>query len=378
VALTLAFASAAQADHDAYAPPPNDSGSSASPVNLNATVENGSVLGASTQPGERLDCKGHGYGHTVWYAFTVAVRGQVVVTTLGTSYWDSAPLDTVLSVQRTGYINDPALDCQDDGAGQDFGGSRVELTLDPGDYIIQVGTYDYTFLDPMYRPQVIGPDTGTFSVDVRFAQDLDLDDDGFPANNDCVDTNAAIHPNAPDIEFNGIDEDCRNGDDRDHDNDGYPREGDCNDGKARVNRDAREIPGDFEDENCDGKRPGALLDPFPTVVFPTSAYSNRTITSKLEIKDVRRGYLIRVKCSGHGCPKKSVKRKLKSADTVQIKPYFGATLRPGAVVRVFVTRPGTNSFGKYAKFTIRRSTAPKRTDCRLVPRKKKPTNCKTS
>ena len=55
-----------------------------------------------------------------------------------------------------------------------------------------------------------------------------------------------------------------------------------------------------------------------------------------------------------------------------------ATLRPGAVVRVFVTRPGTNTFGKYAKFTVRRSTAPKRTDCRVVPRKKKPSNCKTS
>ena len=48
--------------------------------------------------------------------------------------------------------------------------------------------------------------------------------------------------------------------------------------------------GNFEDEDCDGKTPGKLLDPFPTVVFPTSAYSDRTITSKLKIKDVHRGY----------------------------------------------------------------------------------------
>ncbi len=146
------------------------------------------------------------------------------------------PLDTVLSVQRTGLISDAALGCQDDGAGQDYGGSLVQLTLNPGDYIVQVGTYDYDPLhtvDPTIRPRVFGPDTGTFSLDVRYSQDLDLDRRRLPAQPGLQRQQRRVHPGAPDVN-NGIDDDCNEVVDPDKDSDGYPRPQDCQPATTRT------------------------------------------------------------------------------------------------------------------------------------------------
>jgi hypothetical protein len=336
------------------------------------------VIRATVQPGEWLDCNGSAYGHTVWYTFTIPARGQVVVTVRGTSVFDLLPLDTIIAISGEGSIADRPIACDDDGTGQVAGGSRLDLTLGAGTYYVQVGTFDYDTADPSFRPAVVGRDVGTFSLDLRFNQDFDLDDDGFAGGLDCNDGNAGINPNAVDIEFNGIDEDCKGGDDRDRDNDGFPQGVDCNDGKRSVNPGVREVPGDFEDENCDGKKPAALLDPFPAVVFPTLAYSGRTKVTKLEIKDVAKGYRVRVLCKGGGCPRKTLKRRLRSRTSTRIGAYSAHSLRPGAIVEVYVTEPGTNSIGKYVRFQIRSGKAPKRIDCRVAARSGKPTACKAS
>jgi hypothetical protein len=380
-ALAVAMAalpSAARADHDGFAPPDHDNGNAAFSIELNTTLENHGVRGATVQAGEWLVCKGNDYRHTVWYTFSLPARGQVIVTVRGTSIWDGLPLDTVIAVSGEGSIGDPPIDCDDDGTGQIGGGSRLDLTLNAGTYYIQVGTYNYDLADPSYRPLVVGPDVGSFSIDLRFNQDFDLDDDGFAGGLDCNDGNAGINPNAVDIEFNGIDEDCKGGDDRDRDNDGFPQGVDCNDGKRSVNPGVREVPGDFEDENCDGKKPAALLDPFPAVVFPTLAYSGRTKVTKLEIKDVAKGYRVRVLCKGGGCPRKTLKRRVRSRKSTRIGAYSAHSLRPGAIVEVYVTEPGTNSIGKYVRFQIRSGKAPKRIDCRVAARSGKPTACKAS
>lgn len=88
-------------------------------------------------------------------------------------------------------------------------------------------------------------------------QDLDKDQYS-PANGDCDDSNALVHPGATEICGNGIDEDC-NGKDQDcndMDDDGYiaidKGGNDCDDNNPSVNPGAQEICNDGIDQDCDG------------------------------------------------------------------------------------------------------------------------------
>jgi hypothetical protein len=82
----------------------------------------------------------------------------------------------------------------------------------------------------------------------------DDDGDGSNALTDCVDSNPAIHPGAPDVAHDGIDQDCAGGDNLDGDGDGHPSNPgpDCDDGNSAVHPGAAEVAGDGIDENCDG------------------------------------------------------------------------------------------------------------------------------
>ena len=81
---------------------------------------------------------------------------------------------------------------------------------------------------------------------------------------DCNDNNPNIHPNAAEIYCNGIDEDCNGVDECscfDNDGDGFygrtqfcPNGQDCDDGVSSINPDADEICYNWIDENCDGMR----------------------------------------------------------------------------------------------------------------------------
>lgn len=92
--------------------------------------------------------------------------------------------------------------------------------------------------------------------------DDDLDGDGFRVLNvsipDCNDYNANVYPGNSEIVYNGLDDDCNTLTlDDDLDGDGYfvlsVDDTDCNDDNPDINPGAIDIPDNDIDENCDGE-----------------------------------------------------------------------------------------------------------------------------
>ena len=73
----------------------------------------------------------------------------------------------------------------------------------------------------------------------------DADGDGFGVETDCDDTNVTINPDAEEIWYDGIDQNCDQADDYDQDADGISVEDDCDDLEAATGSKSN-------DEDCDG------------------------------------------------------------------------------------------------------------------------------
>jgi hypothetical protein len=81
----------------------------------------------------------------------------------------------------------------------------------------------------------------------------DGDGDGASADQDCDDARPDVFPGAPEIWYDGVDQDCAGGDDNDQDGDGYALfAGDCDDRDPLRNPDTVEIENDRIDQDCDG------------------------------------------------------------------------------------------------------------------------------
>jgi outer membrane protein OmpA-like peptidoglycan-associated protein len=83
----------------------------------------------------------------------------------------------------------------------------------------------------------------------------DADGDGYYAHADCDDTDGTAYPGAPEVPYDGVDQDCNGQDLADIDGDGFPGgDGpDCDDEDAEVNPDAIEVFYDGIDADCDGR-----------------------------------------------------------------------------------------------------------------------------
>jgi Putative metal-binding motif len=148
----------------------------------------------------------------------------------------------------------------------------------------------------------------------------------------------------------------------DADRDGYSPPQDCDDTDSHVHPGAPEVPGDGIDQNCDGSDAAARL----AAVVSNSWVASRTSTRvvRLRVTDAPAGASVAVSCRGRGCPK----AETVSADgsgRATLTKLFRHRLRPGARVDVAVTAP--NAVGKVVRFTIRRSHLPKTQTLCLPP-----------
>ncbi|MCB9674797.1 MAG: putative metal-binding motif-containing protein [Alphaproteobacteria bacterium] len=94
------------------------------------------------------------------------------------------------------------------------------------------------------------------------ANDFDRDGDGYtapggvpggaaPLGGDCDDADPSVNPGATEVWYDGVDQDC-DGSDDDRDGDGYPASTDCDDTEPAVHPGATDVPYDGVDSDCDG------------------------------------------------------------------------------------------------------------------------------
>ena len=192
---------------------------------------------------------------------------------------------------------------------------------------------------------------------------VDGDGDGFSSAVDCNDAAAAIHPGAPEVFDNGVDENCdgRDNPNLDRDGDGFSVPTDCNDSNAAIRPGALEIRGNAVDENCDRR-----AEPFAQLA---AVVSNQWLVTRtharllaLVVRLAPRGARITLTCKGRGCPRRKTQRRRVSRDLQRVvlhRPFRRARLRFGTRLRLTITAPGT--IGRTYTFVVRRGELPRRT-----------------
>ena len=118
-------------------------------------------------------------------------------------------------------------------------------------------------------------------------------------------------------------------------------------------------------------RPPAAIAPFP-VVRIVGSFGALGIRIEQLVITAPEGARVEIRCRGRGCPFRKLIRAPKP-QTVRVRRFARRILRPGAVVQVWVTRPG--EIGKYTRLRIRKGKRPTRVDRCLMPGSRRPTSC---
>jgi hypothetical protein len=119
------------------------------------------------------------------------------------------------------------------------------------------------------------------------------------------------------------------------------------------------------------KRPPEAIAPFP-VVRIAGSFGPRGIRIDQLLITAPDGARVEIRCRGRGCPFKKLVRTI-GIRSMRVHRFRRRMLRPGAVVQVWVTRPG--EIGKYTRFRIRKGRTPARVDRCLMPGSKAPVAC---
>jgi len=120
----------------------------------------------------------------------------------------------------------------------------------------------------------------------------------------------------------------------------------------------------------------SLLAPFPVVRVAGVAFAKGIRLRLLSVQQAPPGALVRVRCRGHGCPRRGASRTTVAGPhgvPAIVFRSFERFLRPGAVIEVFVTKAG--SLGKYTRLRVRRGKVPERVDLCLDAAGVKPIAC---
>jgi hypothetical protein len=122
-----------------------------------------------------------------------------------------------------------------------------------------------------------------------------------------------------------------------------------------------------------------LMQPFPVVRIAGTETSSGVRLRLLRVQQTPAGALVTVRCRGHGCPVKSVRRfAVSNAGGAAPADFraFERLLRVGVTLEILISKPG--EIGKYTRFTVRRHRLPLRVDTCLDPSGVSPVVCPSS
>jgi Putative metal-binding motif/FG-GAP-like repeat/FG-GAP repeat len=174
----------------------------------------------------------------------IGVANEILTGTLTVRNTGDATLDVSL-VPNSGYSVDQGSLSIPAGSSSDV---QISFSAaDPGSY---PGSLELTSNDP---------DSPALSVDLSAVIDADSDLDGAADSEDCAPENPLINPNAVEIWYNGVDENC-DGNDDDQDFDGVSVSTDCDDTNPANFPGNTETWYDGQDNDCDGNDDDQDLD----------------------------------------------------------------------------------------------------------------------